>query len=136
MPTYVDRILSYEVGDGDTIKVVVDLGYHISHTVRLRLDGIDTPESNVAGQRAAAEVCAAAVRWWLSLFELEDLRIESHALGKYGRTIGDIVDAPSEKRLIEWLLREGLAKPLGSDGKRERWTDDELLAIEKKGQWM
>jgi micrococcal nuclease len=33
------------VVDGDTIDVVIDLGFDISFTSRVRLAGIDTPES-------------------------------------------------------------------------------------------
>jgi micrococcal nuclease len=34
-----------KVVDGDTIDVVIDLGFDISFTTRVRLAGIDTPES-------------------------------------------------------------------------------------------
>ena len=34
-----------KVVDGDTIDVVIDLGFSISFSSRVRLAGIDTPES-------------------------------------------------------------------------------------------
>jgi micrococcal nuclease len=40
---YVKQVLN--VVDGDTIDVVIDLGFDISFTSRVRLAGIDTPES-------------------------------------------------------------------------------------------
>jgi micrococcal nuclease len=40
---YVKQVIS--VVDGDTIDVVIDLGFDISFTSRVRLAGIDTPES-------------------------------------------------------------------------------------------
>ena len=33
------------VVDGDTIDIVIDLGFSILHKCRVRLFGIDTPES-------------------------------------------------------------------------------------------
>ena len=33
------------VVDGDTVDVVLDLGFDISYSTRVRLYGIDTPES-------------------------------------------------------------------------------------------
>jgi len=35
----------YKVVDGDTIDVDIDLGFNISYYQRVRLAGIDTPES-------------------------------------------------------------------------------------------
>jgi micrococcal nuclease len=40
---YVKHVIG--VVDGDTIDVVIDLGFDISFTSRVRLAGIDTPES-------------------------------------------------------------------------------------------
>jgi micrococcal nuclease len=40
---YVKQVTS--VVDGDTIDVIIDLGFDISFTSRVRLAGIDTPES-------------------------------------------------------------------------------------------
>ena len=40
-----------KVVDGDTIDVVIDLGFDISYTSRVRLAGIDTPESRTTDAR-------------------------------------------------------------------------------------
>ncbi|QYX33944.1 thermonuclease family protein [Sphaerospermopsis torques-reginae] len=43
---YIYRIKSVQkIVDGDTIDADIDLGFDISLTKRIRLDGIDTPES-------------------------------------------------------------------------------------------
>jgi micrococcal nuclease len=39
-----------KVVDGDTIDVVLDLGFSILHKCRVRLYGIDTPESRTKNQ--------------------------------------------------------------------------------------
>ena len=40
-----------KVVDGDTIDVIIDLGFDISFTSRVRLAGIDTPESRTTDAR-------------------------------------------------------------------------------------
>jgi micrococcal nuclease len=48
---YVYRIKSItKVVDGDTIDADIDLGFDISLTKRIRLAGIDTPESRTKDQ--------------------------------------------------------------------------------------
>lgn len=43
-----------KVVDGDTIDVDIDLGFNISYTQRVRLAGIDTPESRTKDLREKA----------------------------------------------------------------------------------
>ena len=46
---YIYRIKSvHKVVDGDTIDAVIDLGFDISLTKRIRLAGVDTPESRTS----------------------------------------------------------------------------------------
>ena len=42
------------VVDGDTIDVDIDLGFNISYSQRVRLAGIDTPESRTKDLREKA----------------------------------------------------------------------------------
>jgi len=44
----VDRVI-----DGDTYDIILDLGFYISHMIRVRLKGVDTPE--VYGKNASEE---------------------------------------------------------------------------------
>jgi micrococcal nuclease len=81
----VDRII-----DGDTIDVVVDLGFRIEHTIRLRLAGVNTPE--VRGEeRQEGLIAKAFVEEWVESAvvqnELWPIRIETEKTGKYGRWI-------------------------------------------------
>lgn len=66
----------------------VDLGFHVTHRIRVRLLEIDTPEMSGWQRdygRAAAE---AALEW----FESDDdqLYVETHKTGKYGRWLARI----------------------------------------------
>ena len=42
------------VVDGDTIDVDIDLGFNVSYTQRVRLAGIDTPESRTTDLKEKA----------------------------------------------------------------------------------
>lgn len=85
---YEYRASLVRVVDGDTMELVVDLGFHIKHTVMVRLLDIDTPEvrgiQKVRG-RAATE---SAIDW----FEMnnDQLYVKTKKTGKYGRWIARI----------------------------------------------
>ena len=52
---YIYRIKSvYKVVDGDTIDASIDLGFDISLTKRIRLAGVDTPESRTTDAKEKA----------------------------------------------------------------------------------
>ena len=82
------------VVDGDTIDVVLDLGFDIRFKSRVRLYGIDTPESRtrnkdekVRGKMAGAFLKDAVDNGSKVVIEtkLKDSR------GKYGRVLGNVV---------------------------------------------
>ena len=85
----VDRVV-----DGDTIDVVLDLGFDIMFKSRVRLYGIDTPESRTRdldekarGKMASAFLKEAVENGSKVVIEtkLKDSR------GKYGRVLGNVV---------------------------------------------
>ena len=80
--------------DGDTIDVVLDLGFDIMFKSRVRLYGIDTPESRtrnkdekIRGKMAGAFLKDAVDNGTKVVIEtkLKDSR------GKYGRGLGNVV---------------------------------------------
>lgn len=58
LPQWVYNGLVYRVVDGDTYDIILDLGFSISHKIRVRLKGVDTPE--VYGKEACEEGRAAS----------------------------------------------------------------------------
>ena len=85
----VDRVV-----DGDTVDVVLDLGFDILFKSRVRLYGIDTPESRTRdldekarGKMAGAYLKEALDNGTKVVIEtkLKDSR------GKYGRVLGNVV---------------------------------------------
>ena len=100
------------VVDGDTIDVLVDLGFHMSVEMRLRLAGIDTPELHSPDDalRARAVRARARVIELLPLgvtFRVETIKDKTE---KYGRYLAWITPAGATATLNAMLVSEGLAK--------------------------
>jgi len=82
------------VVDGDTIDVVLDLGFDILYKSRVRLYGIDTPESRTRNldEKARGKMASAFLKEAIDngtkvviQTKLKDSR------GKFGRVLGDVV---------------------------------------------
>ncbi len=93
------------VVDGDTVDLIVDLGFHISAHHRFRVAGIDTPE--VRGPEKIAG--KAAKQWVIEYLTGKDLIVESKKTGKYGRWIGKIRVDGEEQDLSAALVSAGHA---------------------------
>jgi len=115
MQKFIYRIIKIEkVVDGDTIDVMVDLGFGIYHKVRIRLFGIDTPEiyGRVTEEEKEKGMKAKEfVEKWLESANELYIKTIKDKKGKYGRYLG-IVFNEKEEALNEILLNEGLAKVL------------------------
>lgn len=128
------------VVDGDTVDGVIDLGFNISLKERVRLYGINAPETRL--QRSIKDIKerqAEKERGLKAKARLKELLTEAEKQpeglyietfldkkGKYGRILGDIRyvyardlhnNQPGEKPWVGWksigaqLLQEGLVKP-------------------------
>jgi len=98
------------VVDGDTFDFVIDLGFGITYSSRLRLYGVDTPE--VRGEEKKEGL---VVKDYVeSLFEIQPevtLRTKKWQ-GKYGRYVAEVIlkDHYTHKNLGERLVFMGMAK--------------------------
>ena len=82
------------VVDGDTIDVILDLGFSILHKCRVRLYGIDTPESRTKNQDEKARGKLAAKYLKDSINNGTEIILRSKlkdSKGKYGRVLGEII---------------------------------------------
>lgn len=115
---YAARVLN--VVDGDTLDLMVDLGFRNYSKIRVRLYGIDTPE--VYGVKKDSEEYAkgleasAYVQGWVATQE-GVVYIRSHdgkalhkAEGKYGRWIVEVFPTEGRESLNEALVTRGLAE--------------------------
>ena len=99
-----------KVIDGDTIDVIIDLGFDIMYKSRVRLFGIDTPESRT--RDLVEKKFGLMSKEFLKehLKEAEKIVIKTHKgeeTGKFGRILGDVfVDGKSVNLM---MCNEGYA---------------------------
>ena len=80
------------VVDGDTIDVMLDLGFNSFLKGRVRLTGIDTPESRTR-DKVEKKFGLAAKQFlvdWISKYNY--ILVESTEKGKFGRILGRLYD--------------------------------------------
>jgi micrococcal nuclease len=80
-----------KVVDGDTIDVVIDLGFDISFTSRVRLAGIDTPESRTRDLKEKALGLESKAYLSKILKTAKNIVIRTEKMNsseKYGRILG------------------------------------------------
>lgn len=87
MYTYNAKV--HRVIDGDTVDLVVDLGFSVSTTVRFRLDGIDAPELTVA-EREAGLRSKVALGLLLASAQGGIISVVSKGKDKYGRWVATL----------------------------------------------
>jgi len=79
-----------KVIDGDTVDILIDLGFSVYHKERVRLSGIDTPEMNSKNltEKEIAKKAKTFITTWLK--EQKNLTIKTYKDDKYGRLLGEI----------------------------------------------
>ena len=77
--------------DGDTIDVIIDLGFRLSMEARLRLLGIDAPELR-GPTREAGQAALSWLSKWLSPVDFEEwgLEIETRKSDVFGRYLARV----------------------------------------------
>ena len=81
------------VVDGDTIDVILDLGFNVLHKARVRLFGIDTPESRTRDKDEKVRGKMAA-KFLQNAIDSGDVVIRTElkdSRGKFGRVLGTVV---------------------------------------------
>ena len=117
-----------KVVDGDTIDVVIDLGFDISFTSRVRLAGIDTPESRTTDARE--KILGVEVKEYLkkALDGATDIVIRTEKADsseKYGRILGWLFVNKQTSSLNTELVNKGYA--WSYDGGTKKKDFEELL---------
>jgi len=80
------------VVDGDTVDVLIDLGFDIAYASRVRLYGIDTPESRTRDkdEKARGFISKDFLKSWLDKGSVV-IRTRKDKKGKFGRILGEMV---------------------------------------------
>ena len=114
-----------KVVDGDTVDVVVDLGFSLYKKERCRVAGIDTPESRTRNKKE--KVYGLEAKDYLTgiLESAENLTVKTEKDGKYGRMLGWLYCDNIEGSINELMVESGHALPYHGAKKTEV---EEMLA--------
>jgi micrococcal nuclease len=117
----------HKVVDGDTIDVDIDLGFNVSYYQRVRLAGIDTPESRTTDKYEKELGLEVKKKLGEYLANAKDVVIRTEkpdSTEKYGRILGWLYIDGAEKSVNEALIAGGYAWEYMGDTKVK---DFELL---------
>ena len=107
---YIYSAKCLKVVDGDTIDARVDLGFDTFKKIRIRLVGINAPESRTRDLEEKERGLAAKVRVKQLMSESKNqFVLHSQGVGKFGRCLGEIF--LGESKLNDILINEGHAVP-------------------------
>lgn len=125
--------------DGDSLRVVLDLGWRIYQITDVRLANLNAPEVTGLERQAGLAVRLFTENWierrpsglWLDSFKWPEGR------SKYGQSLGLIVDRSTtdlegSATLNTQLLVHGLAKPYDGNGPMPRFGGIECEEIVRK----
>lgn len=121
-----------KIVDGDTIDVEIDLGFNISYAQRVRLAGIDTPESRTKDAKEKALGLEVKDRLKKAIDAAKDVVVKTElpdSSEKYGRILGWVYLDGNSKSINEQLIEEGYA--WGYMGETKVKDFDALLAKRK-----
>ena len=105
-----------KVVDGDTIDVIIDLGFDLYKKERVRIAGVDTPEKRTRNLEEK-ELGIDATNWLKDQLESaidgeDDLVIRTEidgGFGKYGRLLGWLYIGEDTESINERMIAEGYA---------------------------
>ena len=128
-----------KVLDGDTIDVLIDLGFDLYKKERVRIAGVDTPEKRTRDLEEKA-LGIDATNWLKDKLEgaidgddMLTIRTELvGGVGKYGRLLGWLYIGDAEVSLNEAMIEEGYAWPY--DGGTKQKDFEELREI-RRAHW-
>ena len=114
------------VVDGDTVDVDIDLGFGMwIHNERVRLYGIDTPESRTRDleEKKAGLFAKDVVEHYLPVGSKQVLRTHKDKVGKYGRVLGEFIIHDSEQdrqtTINEFMIRHKIGVEYSGKSKEE-----------------
>lgn len=97
------------VVDGDTVDAEIDCGFDIIFKSRIRLYGIDTPESRTRDldEKARGKLASQFIKDKISEAKLVKVKTKLDKKGKFGRVLGSII--ADDEDLNESMVKNYLA---------------------------
>jgi len=113
---YEYKAILKRVVDGDTMDVIIDMGFKMTNEQRIRLKGLDTPET--WRQKKTSEEYQKGIK--AKEFATKRFKENKNEFiirtdkdpGVYGRYIAEIVFTDSKMTLNDELIHKGFAKSL------------------------
>ena len=125
----------YRIIDGDTIEVMLDKGDNDYKLTKVRLNGLDSPESRTRRklEKQAGLLVKQVVSVWLEKRKVDKcFYASSDEKPKYAhRRVGRIWADDESDCLNEYLLKLEIVKEYHG-GTKEKYTDEELKVIIEK----
>ena len=110
---YEYRCKVLRVVDGDTVDVDIDLGFGVwMHKERIRLHGIDTPESRTRDleEKKYGLIAKQKIKDFMPVVSMQTLVTTKDKAGKFGRILGKFLiydkTTDSQMTINDWMIRE------------------------------
>ena len=110
---YEYRCKVLRVVDGDTVDVDIDLGFGVwMHKERIRLHGIDTPESRTRDleEKKYGLIAKQKIKDFMPGGSMQTLVTTKDKAGKFGRILGKFLiydkTTDSQMTINDWMIRE------------------------------
>ena len=105
---YSYRVSVLGVHDGDTVTVLIDLGFYLTKTTPIRMAGINAPELSTDAGRKARDALMGFVglqrgQWLATTYKSGE--------EKYGRWLARLI-APDGTDVSQWMIEHGYAVPM------------------------
>lgn len=104
---YIYKAKIVKVYDGDTVTALVNLGFKISFTIKIRLFGINTPE--IRGEEREQGLVVRDIVREMILDKEVMVKTIKDSTGKYGRYLG-VIHLDDGTNLNQWLVENGHAQ--------------------------
>ena len=101
-----------KVVDGDTLDLMIDLGFNVHHKIRVRLYGLNTPESRTSDSEEKQKGLKAKsyTSDWIKESETIFIQTIKDKTEKYGRILAKVYNSDKlEKCLNDDLISSGNA---------------------------
>ena len=127
------------VVDGDTMDVILDLGFDVHHAVRVRLAGIDTPESRTRDldEKARGKLSKAFLKESIKGKKIVLKTKIKDAKGKFGRVIAEVwaeFEKGSLRNVNDLMIKECYAVKYNAENKalvKDAHMANRAILIEK-----
>jgi micrococcal nuclease len=107
---YEYKIKVLRVVDGDTLDALLDIGFSIHKKIRVRLIGIDTPESRTRDKEEKKKGLASKAHFKEILKRNKGkVTLKSHGVGKFGRCLGELFVPEYECSVNQQMINDGYA---------------------------